>query len=236
MPPASSKPNSKIGTLNESPLHRDLKHWYQKTGDQVEVQVDGYIIDIKRGDLLIEIQSGNVSKIRGKIARLIQEYPMRLLLPIAKEKWIVRLDEDGTETISRRKSPKRGSFLDLFSELVSIPKLILDENLSVEVILTREEEVRQHEPGRAWRRRGWVVRERRLLEVVDRRDFSNREDVATFLPVQMVDPFTTADLVEHLSIKPRLARQMAYCLRKVGVINAVGKRGNFKLYTRAKPH
>lgn len=235
IPLASSKPNTNIGTLNESSLHKDLKHWYQEPGDQVEVPVDGYIIDIKRGELLIEIQSGNLSKVRGKIAKLIQEYPLRLLLPIPKEKWIVRLGEDGTKHISRRKSPKRGSYLDLFSELVSIPSLILEENFSMEVILTQEEEVRQHEQGRAWRRKGWVTRERRLLEVIDQRCFSTKEDLANFISPQIPDPFTTADLVENLSVKPRLAQQMAYCLRKLGAIKAMGKRGNFKLYTREEP-
>jgi len=236
MPSASSKASNNIGTLNESSLHKDLKRWVQEPGDQVEVPVDGFIIDIKRGELLIEIQSGNVSKVKGKIVKLTKEYPLRLLLPIPEDKWIVRLGEDGTEIIGRRKSPKHGSYLDLFSELVRIPRMILDENFSLEVILTQEEELRQHEQGRAWRRRGWVIRERRLLEVIDQRCFSTKKDLASLLPTQIRDLFTTADLVEHLSIKPRLARQMAYCLRKVGIINAVGKRGNFKLYTRAESH
>lgn len=232
MPIASKNNKNHIGTLNEKPLHKALKEWYGEPTDHFEVEVDGYIVDIKRGELLIEIQSKNVYKLKRKISELTQHYQLRLLLPIPKEKWIVRLDESGTNQISRRKSPKRCSFLDLFSELVSIPELIKNENFSMEVVLIQEEEIRQHEDGRAWRRRGWVTQERRLLDVLDHRTFITREDLAALLPNNVPDPFTTADLVENLSITRRLAGQMTYCLRRAEVTDLVGRRGRFKLYER----
>lgn len=232
MPSASRNNNNHIGTLNEKPLHRALKEWYGEPTDRFEVEVDGYIIDIKRGELLIEIQSRNVYQIKRKISELTKQYQLRLLLPIPKEKWIIRLDEGGSNQISRRKSPKRCSFLDFFSELVSIPRLINNKNFSIEVVLIQEEEIRQHEDGRAWRRRGWVTQERRLLNVVDHRTFATKEDLAALLPNHVPEPFTTADLVENLSITRRLAQQMTYCLRLAEVTDLVGMRGRFKLYTR----
>ncbi|MCK5646337.1 MAG: hypothetical protein KAH97_06115 [Anaerolineales bacterium] len=232
MPIASSKSENHIGTLNEKPLHSALKAWYSQPKDEIEVKVNGYIIDIKRGELLIEIQSKNVSGIKRKISELTQQYQLRLLLPIPKEKWIIRLDESGSNQISRRKSPKRCSFLDLFSELVSIPSLINNENFSMDVVLIQEEEIRQYEDGRAWRRRGWVTQERRLLNVIEHRTFATKEDLAALLPDHVPDPFTTADLVENLSITRRLAQQMSYCLRLAEVTDLVGRRKRFKLYTR----
>ncbi len=50
-----------IGSLNEKSLHAALKAWCLQPGDQTEVPVDGYIIDIVRGDLLIEVQTRNFS-------------------------------------------------------------------------------------------------------------------------------------------------------------------------------
>lgn len=232
MPIASSKSENHIGTLNEKPLHAALKAWYSQPKDEIEVKVDGFIIDIKRGELLIEIQSRNISQIKRKLLDLTQRHMLRLVLPITKEKWIIRLDENGENQISRRKSPKRGSFLDLFSELVSIPALIKNDNFSLDVVLIQEEEIRQREEGRAWRRRGWVTQERRLLEVLDLRSYSTQEDLAEMLPAEVQDPFTTSDLVEHLSISSRLAQQMAYCLRMTGAIQSMGKRDRFNLYTR----
>jgi hypothetical protein len=232
MTSSSATNNRHIGTLNEKPLHKALKEWYGNESDLFEVDVDGYIIDIQRADLLIEIQSRNFSSIKRKIIELTQEHKLRLLLPIAKEKWIVRLDEGGKNKISRRKSPKRGSFLDLFSELVYIPDLINNENFSLELVLIQEEEIRKHESGRAWRRRGWVTQERRLLKVLGQRTIATKDELAALLPGSVPQPFTNTDLVESLSITTRLAQQMTYCLRHAGIIVLVGKRDRFNLYSR----
>ena len=44
---------NQIGTLNEKALHSSLKEWYAQQGDRLEQSVDGYVIDIVRGDLLV---------------------------------------------------------------------------------------------------------------------------------------------------------------------------------------
>jgi len=41
-----------IGTLNEGALHAQLKDWYRRSGDRVEQVVDGFVVDLVRGDLL----------------------------------------------------------------------------------------------------------------------------------------------------------------------------------------
>jgi hypothetical protein len=48
---------------------------------------------------------------------------MRLIHPIAVEKWIVHLAQDEGHAVSRRKSPKRGRVEDLFWEMVSLARL-----------------------------------------------------------------------------------------------------------------
>jgi hypothetical protein len=223
---------NQIGSLNEKSLHAALKDWYAQPGDQVEVAVDGYVIDIVRGDLLIEIQTKNFSGIKRKLTELVTDHPLRLVYPIACEKWIVRLGEDGESVLSRRKSPKRGQMHDLFDELVSFPQLLADPNLTLEVILIQEEETRVHDPRRGWRRRGWVTEERHLLQVVDRRLFESPSDLASLIPPNLIEPFTTADLASAVGRPRRLGQKMAYCLRKMGVLTPVGKSGNAILYER----
>ena len=70
---------------------------------------------------------------------------MRLIYPIASEKWIVKLDEGRENEVSRRKSPKRGNIVQLFDELVSFPRLLANPNFSLEVAFIQEEEVRYHD-------------------------------------------------------------------------------------------
>src|SRR5690349_1237143 len=124
---------NRIGTLQESSLHAALKTWYTQPGDYIEMAVDGSIIDIVRGDLLIEIQTGNFTGIKRKLNRLIGNHPIRLIYPIAREKWIVRVDADLQTQLSRRKSPKHGRGEQLFMELVSIAPLVKLPNLTLEV-------------------------------------------------------------------------------------------------------
>jgi hypothetical protein len=214
-----------IGTLREKPLHASLKRWYAKPGDREEVAVDGYVIDLVRGDLLVEIQTRGFAMIRPKMrALLARGHRIRLVHPIAVDRWIVRVDVDG-EFLGRRRSPGHGSLADLGPELVSFPELLADPGLQIEVLLTREEEYRRHEPGRYWRRRGWTVVERRLVEVVDRVMLARPEDLMRMLPDDLPERFTTADLATGLGRPPHIARQAAYCLRRLGLIEAVGKRG-----------
>ncbi len=230
MSPELAQTPNHITVLNEKPLHADLKVWYARPGDQQEVRVDGYFVDIVRGELLVEIQTRNFFAIRRKLATLLDEHRVRLVHPIAHERWIVREAPDGS-VLGRRKSPKRGMVEDIFHELISMPELVARPGFSLEVLLTREEESRR-QGGRRWRRQGWVTRERRLIEVIESRLIRGTEDLAAFLPSGLAGPFTTADLAVALDRPRQLAQRMAYCLRTVGVIEAVGKQGNAVLYAR----
>ena len=214
-----------IGTLREKPLHASLKRWYARPGDRVEVPVDGFVIDLVREELLIEVQTRGFSSMKQKaIALLGLGHRVRIIHPIPVDKWIVKLDADGT-VLSRRRSPKHGSPTDVFAELVSFPDLLAHPQLEVEVLLTIEEEYRRYTPDRSWRRKGWTVVERRLIEVTDTLLLRHAEDLIGLLPDDLPETFTTADLAEKLGRPRRAAQQMAYCLRKVGAIVAVGKHG-----------
>ena len=223
-----------VGTLGEKPLHAALKRWVAAEGDLIEEPVAGYVVDVVRDGLLIEIQTRGFSSIRPKLTRLLEEHAIHLVHPIAREKWILKLDDSGEE-VSRRKSPKRGAAVDVFAELVSFPELVAHPGLTLEILLTAEEEVRRFDGKRGWRRKGWVVEERRLLGVVDRLLVEGPETLASLLPGDLAGEFTTADLRTALGRTRRLAQQMTYCLRRLGVIEAVGKNGNAIVYARARP-
>lgn len=228
----SHKASHPISTLNEKPLHAVLKAWYAQPNDQFEVLVDGFLVDIVRGDLLVEIQTRGFAAIKQKLTELADRHPVRLVYPIAREKWIVKVAQDGERPLGRRKSPKRGALEYVFEELVSFPKLVLNPNFSMEVVLIQEEELRRYDGTRGWRRNGWVTHERRLLRVVDRQLFETPADMSVLMPPTLAEPFTTSDLAAAIA-KPRwLGQKMAYCLRQMGAIVSVGKRGNAILYSR----
>ncbi len=213
--------SQQIGVLREQHLHAALKEWFREDGDLLEVGVGGFVIDLVRGDLLIEIQTRGFSSMRRKLDRLLDEHPFRLVHPIAAEKWIRKIDEAGCE-VSRRRSPKRGIAADVGAELVSFPALLSHPNFTLEVLLVQEEEVRQPDPT-AWRRNGWKIVERRLVGLLERVVFSRPEDLVGLLPGGLPDPFTTADLASGLGRSRHLAQEVAYCLREAGVLAVAGR-------------
>lgn len=222
---------SHIGTLNEKPLHASLKQWCALPGDRFEVPVDGYVIDVVRDELLIEVQTGGFSSMKVKAGALLDgDHRLRIVHPVALDRWIVRVEDDGT-IVSRRRSPKHGAVVDVFAELVSFPGLLVHPRFEVEVVLTIEEEYRRHIPGKAWRRKGWVVFERRLVEVVDAVLLRDVDDLMALLPDDLPIPFTTAELSAGLGCPRRSAQQFAYCLREAGLIDLVGKQGNALEYS-----
>jgi hypothetical protein len=211
-----------IGSLNEKPLHAGLKEWYRRAGDQVEAPVEGFVVDLVRDELLIEIQTRSFSAMRRKLDRLLDSYALRLVHPVAAEKWIVKLDDDGGE-VSRRRSPKRGIAADVCAELVSFPTLLSHPNFTLEIALVEEEEVRRPDAKKGWRRNGYVIEERRLVDVVGTVELGRPEDLLGLLPDHLPDPFTTADLAAGLGRTRHAAQEVAYCLRESGAVETDGR-------------
>jgi len=219
-----------IGTLNERSLHAGLKDWYAEDGDRFEVPLDGYVADIVRGNLIIEIQTGSTASMRRKLRALLRRHPVRLVLPITAAKRIVHRDASGEETQGRR-SPRKGAWSDAFPQLISLREFLGDGNLSVDLVLIHEEEVRG-EKGRRRRWKSWSVHDRRLVEVLDVVSLQRPTDYLAFLPPSLSEPFTTADIACRLSCSLRTAQQMAYTLRHLGALQIVGKQSRSILYQR----
>lgn len=219
-----------IGLLNEKSLHAALKNWYRQPDDRLEVPVDGYVIDIVRGHLLIEVQTGNFSPLKRKLLDLVVRHPVRLVSPITEEKWIVKLPRRKNDQVKRRKSPMRGDVLNIFEELVSFPELLCHRNFSLDILLIQEEEVRRYRGKSGWRRKEWITQERRLLEVLEQRLVAGPADMVALLPEELPQPFTTSDLADGLNKPLFTAQKMAYCLRKMSIISQVGKQGGSNLY------
>lgn len=235
--PKAVSPPSKwpgINLSNEGTLHANIKEWYSLPGDRFEEKVDGYIVDLVREGpgnelLLIEIQTGNFPAIRRKLQVLLQSRKVRVVYPVAQEKFIVKLDGSG-RAASIRKSPKTGHVLELFNELVRMPDIINHENFSLEVLMVKVEETRCADGKGSWRRRGVSIKDRRLLEVFERHQFNTSADFITFLPGNLPCPFSNKNLAHSMGQSIHMARKVSYCLKKMGLIRQVGKKGNEMLF------
>lgn len=230
--PARGRKFRGIGRLAERSLHAAIKRWYASLTDSSEVKVDGFVIDLVRGDTLIEIQTGSFAAIRRKLATLLEKHRVRLVYPIAKRKWIVRVSRAG-KTLGRVKSPREGKLTDLFTELVSMPDLIAHPNLTLDVLMIEQEEVRCDDGKGSWRRHGVSIVDQRLVSVLNRIELHGKDDFLKFLPAGLAAGFTSRELGKAMGERVHVARRVTYCLRKMGAVRQAGVRERQFVYERA---
>jgi hypothetical protein len=222
----------------ETSLHKQLKALYAGPNGQQEVVCDGFRIDAVRHGELIEIQHGSLAAIRDKIRRLLTAHRVRIVKPIIANKLIIKLDRPGGLEVSRRRSPKRGTLLDIFDELIYFTRVFPHERLTLEVALVDIEERRC--PGRGKRRRRrrqgqeYRVEGQQLVAITSRHVFASTADLIRLLPRRLPKQFHTAHIADRLKAPRWTAQRIAYCLREMGAVQVVGKTGNAILYSHVK--
>ena len=215
----------------ETSLHRTLKEQFGSgPGGRVEVAHRGYRIDAVDADgTLVEVQSGALGPLRGKLSRLLESpgTRVRVVKPVVLTRRVVRSSKGGVE-LSSRQSPKRGALVDVFDDLIGLACVFPHTGLVVEVLGVAIDEVRV-----ARRRRpGFAVVDRRLREVVERASLVEAEDLWSLLPDGLDGAFTTRGLAHALGRPLAFAQRVAYCLRLSGAVEAAGKTGNHHVYRR----
>ncbi len=230
-----------IGTLAEKSLHAALKLAYALPGDQLEYPLAGSVIDIVRRDhdaaptLCIEIQTRNLGALKPKLRALLDDHSVRVVHPIARERTITRIDADGV-IVSKRKSPRHGTVYHVFPELVGITPYLLHPQFTLEIALIREEQVWVDDGRGSWRRKRWSIHDRKLIAIDTTITLATFADYVALLPPDLPPAFDTLELARAIKTARPLAQKMAYCLRAIGVIQMMGKRGNAVIYARLDAH
>lgn len=222
---------NKIGTVTESSLHAKLKSMYASPGDRQEEPVMGYLVDILRSEEIIEIQTGNFSSFRPKLEKLLAAYRVRVVIPIAVERHIIRIGKDGS-IISRRLSPKKGRVEELFTELVRIPGLLTHPNLIIEAAFVNDEVYWIDDGKGSWRRKRWSIKDRFLVQLIRTREFTSLEDYLKLIPQDLQEIFSSKEFGQATKLPSRQVSRMLYCLRAMNIINVVGRKGKAYIYQR----
>jgi hypothetical protein len=219
----------------ETSLHRQLKALYAGSEARIEERLEGFRIDAIRSGQLVEIQHGSLGAIKGKIASLLESHAVLVVKPLVVRKTIVKLAKRGGREVSRRLSPKQGSVLSLFDELVYFTRVFPHENLTLETPLVEIEEWRYpgHGRRRRWRASDHVVQDQRLIAVQGVQRFQTTGDLLALLPAGLPKRFHTGQLAELLGVRRFFAQRIAYCLRQTGAAKVCGKVGNAIVYRRA---
>ena len=83
-----------IGTLSEKTVHAILKNYIEPDEDYQEIPIENYVADIYRDGEIIEIQTRQFNKLRNKLTTFLSLYPVTIVYPIPREKWVIWIDEE----------------------------------------------------------------------------------------------------------------------------------------------
>ncbi|RMF87491.1 MAG: hypothetical protein D6741_20500 [Planctomycetota bacterium] len=218
----------------ETSLHRQLKEQYAGARGRTEVTLGDYRVDVVRGKRLIEIQHGPLGVIRRKIAALLEEHSVTIVKPIVARKWLIKLTKKNGTVADVRRSPYRGSMLDVFEDLLHFMQVYPHRRLRLEVPFIDIEEYRYPRPKRRrrWSAPSHSVLDQRLIRVRETLTLETAGDLWAMIDADLPEPFHTRNLADALDIDRWKARRIAYCLFHAGAAERVGKRGNAYLYTR----
>ena len=224
----------------ETSLHRELKRLYAGTAAQVEVRHGNYRIDVVDGNELVEIQHGSLAAIRNKVRSLLEAHRVRVVKPIVCNKLLVKRKRKQGPIVDQRQSPKRGTLLSIFDELVYFTKAFPHPRLTLELVLVDIEEWRYpgHGRRRRYRQNDFVVEDQKLSAVHGAHRLQTAADLRALLAAarssaalsKLPTIFHTSHLAEHLDVQRFIAQRIAYCLRETGAALQVGKQGNSLLY------
>jgi len=204
-----------IGTLNEGSIHAALKDMVAEPGDELEVRLDNFVIDIRRGDLLIEVQTQSFAAMGRKLDALLDRYRIRIVHPVALTTYLHRPSKPV------RRSPKKGSRFSILDELVSVPTLIDHPKFSVDVVLMEVDRYQDHDPTARRGRGGWRTTDRKIRRIDRWERFETGADVLGLLPTDLPEVFTTADIAKGGAADRSSAQKLAYILRALGLITLI---------------
>ncbi len=223
-----------IGTLGEKTLHAVLKQYFEPDTAKHEVKLGGYVADIINETGIIEVQTRQFDKLKGKLEFFLAQQDVTVVYPIAVTKWLIWVDPLTGEVTTRRRSPKRGTPCEVFYELYKIKSLLTHPRLRLCLVLLNLEEYRYLNGWSHNKKRGSSRCDRIPIEPVGEVILNSPADYALLLPEQLPAAFTTKDFAKVARLSPKASQAAVNVLCSVGTIARIGKKGRGYLYERAQ--
>ncbi len=219
-----------IGTLSEKTVHAILKNYYEPDEDHQEIPIENYVADIYHEGSIMEVQTRSFNAMRNKLRAFLPLYPVTIIYPIPREKWLIWIDEETGQLSNKRKSPLKGNGYTVFPELYKIKMFLKDPNLRFKLVLLDMEEYRLLNGWSKDKKKGSSRFDRIPTQLVEEIDIECLQDYMQFVPYDLPEEFTVKEFAKGAHIPARRAQVVVHILAYVGVIEQIGKKGNAYLY------
>jgi len=220
-----------IGTLSEKTVHAILKNYYEPDEDKQEIPIENFVADIYANGEIIEIQTRQFNKLRDKLQTFLSLYPVTIVYPIPREKWLIWIDETTGQLSNKRKSPVKGNPYMAFVELYKIKMFLKNPNLRLHLVLIDMEEYRLLNGWSKDKKKGSTRYDRIPTQLVEEIEINCLADYMQFVPYELEEDFTTKDFAKAAHIPTQLAQTVLNILYYVGTVERTGKEGRSYLYS-----
>ena len=219
-----------IGTLSEKTMHAVLKNYYAPDEDMHEIPIENYVADIYTGTEIIEIQTRSMERMRKKLEAFLPLYPVTIVYPIPREKWLYWIDEKTGEVSQKRKSPKKGNPYLAFIELYKIRPFLPNPNLRLRLDLIDMEEYRLLNGWSRDKKKGSERYDRIPTQFFEEVCIDCIRDYMQLIPYELPEQFTVKDFAKYAKIPVRLAGTVLLIFYDLGLVSRIGKNGNSYIY------
>ena len=217
-----------IGTLGEKTLHLALKYYFAPDPETHERPLGSFVADAVTEEGVIEVQTRGLSRLKPKLDAFLPLCPVTVVHPVAVEKWLLRVDENG-ELLSKRRSPKHESVYSAMREIYTLRNYMGNENFRIAVC-----GVALSEYSVAGKRGRKYKLDRMPLALHALWMLESPEDYAALLPRAFPEAFTLPELCEVLHQPEMPCRLFLSLLQRLGCVAECGKRGRLKLWQRTE--
>lgn len=219
-----------IGTLSEKTLHAILKNYYEPDEDKQEIPIEKYVADIFTGEEIIEIQTAQFNRMRDKMNVFLPLYPVTIVYPIAREKWLYWVDPETGAVSEGRKSPKKGNEYVGFVELYKIKQYLNHPNLKLKFVLIDMEEYKLLNGWGKQKKNNASKFDRIPLRIHKEILIERKEDYMQFIPYDLEENFTSKSFGKAAHIPQKLATVVLNILDYMEVVERIGREGQAYLY------
>lgn len=219
-----------IGTKQEKTIHQFLKYFISNNSQYHEVKINRHIVDVLIDNHIYEIQTRSFNAFKSKLKTLLDDYLITVVYPIAQNKMLYKVNEQG-EIIQVRKSPKKTHPLSIGEELYKIKDLLKHENLSFKIVLL---DVDEYNTTRISRRKQLRLSkiDQYPKDIINVFDINSVNDWINLFP--NLENFTTKSFMKETKLSLKQAGHALNVFRYLDVIEVTGKIGNAYVYNLRK--
>lgn len=225
-----------IGTLAEKRLHLIIKRFLCEDEDYHEVGVlnTRYVSDVKVGNDVFEVQTGDLYPLRNKLHYYIEHTACTVTVvhPIPVKRWVSWIDPKNGSISERTRVPRRGKPEDILPQLYSLIPLLGEPRLRFRLLCIESQDFRTLTNRTRNRKLGAKKYERIPLALIDDIELSSPLDFLFMVPKKLPQHFTVKEFSTHSGIHGRDAYSAVRVLCALGIFAPSDPIGNSMGFVR----